>query len=326
MDGQDHIDPSCNDLIVIGQDVFKKRWVMLQGKPVLPSYLQKAEQLKDAYVCFRFKQPQYNTKTSAKGYKKDVQTSTSLEYPTAKNMRPRIGLLFTNTEGKARKNFVAFMNKLSPQNKAEILQNFIRSLVPDNIDIYMDQIIKLFQVQPSYHDLYMEVLHHIIAISPERARVFIEDHFVEFIKEQTYIMPKTILDCIENIDPNGENTDNLCEYTRWKKKMKSLIVLYVHMLSSRVFGTKKDIEQLFVLLAKTCDENWNNPSAIDVYLDITLSSVQAIYKYIPKGLDIFPMLANRYRNWNSIKDTLRPSSKFKVLDILEIMDKRARKT
>lgn len=318
-------DTGCydNDLIVIGQEEFKKRWNMLQSLPVKVSYLQRAEQLGNDYVCFKFKPPQHNTKQHGKNNRTDPVTKISAiqDFPSTKNMRPRVGILFTNTEGKARKNFVAFMNKLSPQNKDSILQNFIKSLDADNINIYMDQLIKLFQLQPTYHNLYMEVMHLVITISPEKAKQFMNDHFKEFIEQNGYKIPVNILECMEHIAPQGENTDNLCEYTKWKKQMKAQIVLYIHMLANHMFGTKQDIETLFTVLANTCNENWNDASAIDVYLDITLHAIQAIYKYIPKGIDIFPTLAASYRKWTTVKDILKPASKFKVIDILEIMNK-----
>ena len=224
MEQIDAMDGCSDNLIVIGQDEFRRRWNMLQAVPVMPACLKKAEHLREDYACFRFKS-QSNPARGAPKYKRDTPTQKSVEeYPSAKSMRPRIGVLFTNTEGKARKNFVAFMNKLSPQNKDDILNNFIRSLVPENIDIYMDQIMMLFQVQPTYHDLYMEVLNHIIAISPERARGFVQERFSTFLSQSGHLVPDAILGCINN-DEAGESTDQLCEYTKWKKQTKSIIVL-----------------------------------------------------------------------------------------------------
>ena len=236
-------------------------------------------------------------------------------------MRPRIGLLFTNREEKTRKNFVAFMNKLSPHNKCEILPNFVKSLMPENIDIYMDQIVRLFQVQPTYHDLYMDVLHSVIAISPERSRVFLAERFQRFVTEG-YKIPSDIMDGIEHIDTNSESTDQLCDYTKWKKQIKSLITLYVHLLSLGTFGSKKELEELLLLLGSTCDTNWGSPCLLDIYLDVTLCCVQSVKRYMPRGMAMFHRVAQHYRRWDKLKEELKPASRFKVLDILGVVNSR----
>lgn len=261
----------------------------------------------------------HNGRSSKKTY--HVDSHHNMEYPTARSMRPRIGMLFTNREEKTRKNFVAFMNKLSPHNRSEILPNFVKSLVPENIDIYVDQLIRLFQVQPTYHDLYMDVLYCVIAISPDRARALITEHFKSFIQEG-YNVPSDILGSMEHIDTNSESMDELCEYTKWKKQTKSLVVLYVHLLSQGIFGDKKDLEELLLLLAKTCNQYWTSPYMVDVYLDITLCCALSVHKYMPRGLSAFPAVVKYYKHWDKLKEELKPASRFKIMDILGIIPKK----
>jgi hypothetical protein len=252
--------------------------------------------------------------------KNRYETKQDVEYPVMKSMRPRIGPLFTNTEGKARKNFIAFMNKLSPLNKNEILPNFIKSLLPDNINIYMDQMISLFQIQPTYHDLYTEVMFEIMAISPNQAKLFLEQHFHNFIKEEKYKISTDVLLGLERADNKDETSDGLCEYTKWKKNMKSLIICYIRLISHKLFGSNDDLELLFTMLANICNENWDRHKLLEIYLDIMLCSVQSIYKHEQTGLLIIPSIINYFQDWDAKKETLLPSSRFKVMDIMDIVN------
>lgn len=307
--------------ISIHRQVFKERWMSLQHTTIPVIYTARVEQLKNTYPCFKGKTGAGSQNGRCGGKKAPHADIHHVDYPTARSMRPRIGMLFTNREEKTRKNFVAFMNKLSPHNRNEILPNFVKSLIPDNIDIYVDQLIRLFQVQPTYHDLYMEVLYCVIAISPDRARVLIAEHFQSFV-EKGHMVPSDILGSMEHIDTNSESMDELCEYTKWKKQTKSLIVLYVHLLSQGVFGHKKAIEELLLLLGKICNEYWESPYILDVYLDITLCCVESVHKYMPRGLSAFPAVVHHYKEWDRLKDGLKPASRFKIMDILAIIPKK----
>jgi|APGre2960657444_1045066.scaffolds.fasta_scaffold01882_4 hypothetical protein len=337
----DQAETEQDDLIVIGEVEFKNRWINLQNVPIPSIYIQKVEQIKSTYSCFNVKINNHtNNRHGGHGRnggrggrnitergdhpnvrKNHHETKPPDEYPATKSMRPRIGPLFTNTEGKARKNFVAFMNKLSLLNKDEILSNFIKSLIPENINIYMDQMIFLFQVQPTYHDLYTEVIGEIMAISPDQSKVFLEQHFHNFIKEEKYRITDNILEGLESADHNNETSDGLCEYTKWKKNTKSLIVFYIRLISCKMFGSNDDLELLFTVLAKACDEHWNNGKLLEIYLDIMLCSVQSIYKHINGGLLIIPSILDYFCNWDIKKDTLLASSRFKIMDILDIVNK-----
>lgn len=300
------------DLIAIPREEFRSRWTLLLNTPVPTSHLQRVEELRTAYPCFRIRQGPGGA-TQKGGGRGGKRNDAATEYPVARSMRPRIGALFTNRDEKTRKNFVAFMNKLSPSNKSDILPNFVRSLVPENIHIYMDQIVLLFQAQPTYHDLYMDVLHHVIAISPDQARAFLEDHFQHFMAEG-YMVPDSILDGMEEM--GSENTDQLCEYTKWKKKRRSVVVLYVHLLCNGIFGKREDMESLLLLFVRMCDENWDVPPVVDIYLDLILCAVHAVAKYMPRGIATMPRVVGHCKRWDMSKDRLKPSSKFKVMDIL----------
>lgn len=308
--------------IVISRDSFRSHWELLHDTKIPDIYTQRVDQLRDTYTCFRGKSAEavHDRRNGSKGHgrnrKDHGQDHGSMNFPTAGSMRPRIGLLFTNKEEKARKNFVAFMNKLSPQNKGEILSNFVRSLVPENVPIYMDQIIRLFQVQPTYHDLYMEVLLHIITVSPETSVAFLEEKFHHFVTEKEYIVPVGMLEDV-NIEDHGE--DSFCNYTKWKKQIKSLLILYIRLLANKVFGKTEGIEWLMDHLGSICEEKWRDVALVDIYLDMIHVSVQAISQYMPQGIHSFPSLLDRYKEWDQRKDMLGPSSRFKILDILECM-------
>lgn len=329
------IDGVHHDPIVVEKAEFQKRWLLLQNECVPSQYTEKATQLRNNYACFRARSGHEKGNTRGyghghghgHGHRKEhhVSEQNVSEYPTVRSMRPRIGEIFTNTEGKARKNFVAFMNKLSPQNKDSILESFIRSLVPENIGIYIDQIIKLFQEQPSYHDLYMEVLKSIIAIEPTKSKALIYEHFNNFVDNKNNIIPDNINGCLESIANGIEQTDELCDYVRWKKKMKALITLYVHVLANKVCGNKADIDKLFGLLCRTVEENWANVAAVDIYLDIVLHATTAMYSYYPRGLDTFSTIITRCKGWHDKTEMLRPSSRFKVLDIIDIISRSKKK-
>lgn len=334
-----------DDLIVIDTQLFHKKWKELFEIPIPSVYSDKIEELKNTYSCFRIKTI-HHTKHTYRGakYRDSNERSHRVnngnipitgtgnidtpidesDFPAVRYMRPRIGVLFTNTEGKARKNFISFMNKLSPQNKDGILHNFIRSLVPENIHIYIDQIILLFQIQPTYHELYMEVLYEIIRLSPEKATELLEENFEEFMKEEKMMIPESIASNLKDLNTSSDQLDQMCEYVQWKKKTKGLITFYIHCLSDKLYGRGDDldIEMLFHRIAWLVGKFWDYEAHVDIYLDIALHALDALYKYYPTGLTNFKDTRRTYLEWEYKKDTLKPSSKFKVMDIIDILRRR----
>lgn len=308
-----------DDIIVVDTSVFHSRWKEMCSVPIPPAYLERVEELKTRYACFRTR-PAHPPRNNPKGQKAQ---ENPYELPTIRQMRPRIGALFTNTEGKARKNFTSFMNKLSPQNREEILPNFIRSLVPENIHIYMDQIVRLFQVQPTYHDLYMEVLYEIVRLAPERAKELMEEDFQGFLEEGRYQIPTMILENLDDLDTSSEQMDQLCEYVQWKKRTKALITLYIHCMARQMYGSDKDIERTLECLGGMVDTHWSEGAIVDIYLDLALHAVESMRTYYPKGAPHFSAVLGHYCDWGTRKDTLKPSSRFKVLDIIEIIRRKA---
>lgn len=309
------MDTIMDDPIIIHPECFHIHWKQLHDTSIPSAILEKVEHLKHTYSCFKIRSHKSHRTTY---YKKDTDRHLhEHEYPLTRSMRPRIGTIFTNMEGKARKNFIAFMNKLSPQNKHEILQNFIHSLIPENIHIYMDQMIKLFQIQPTYHDLYMEVFHKIMCLSPEKAKEFLEDSFQTYMNDEKYKIPDNILQNLDNLNTSPEQLDQLCEYVQWKKQTKAILLFYIHSLSLHIFGSLEYIEQIFILLGKMINMNWEYPAIIDIYLDITLHAVKSIYKYSENGLKYNKNILELYSLWNIRKEELRSSSKFKIMDILQ---------
>lgn len=310
--------------IVIDTAIFHERWKEMNNMALPSTYIDKIEELKSRYACFRVKthHPKHSQKTGKYAYKEPAETN---EFPAVRHMRPRIGALFTNMEGKARKNFTSFMNKLSPQNKSDILPNFIKSLVPENIHIYMDQIIRLFQVQPTYHDLYMEVLHEIMTLAPEKAKELLEESFVQFIDEEKYKIPKSILENLDVLDTSSEQKDQLCEYVQWKKRTKALVTFYINCVANGLYGSEEDIEKVFIHVGDMVDKYWNESAVVDIYLDIAQHGLESLETYYSRGFFVFDIIMSRYYAWKNQKDTLKPSSKFKVLDIHDIIQKNVPK-
>lgn len=335
MDNTIPIDTSEDDeIIIIDSHIFKEKWKELCDKPISGVHIEKIEDLKNKYHCFKsrsnhikssIKHSKYRNNGGGQGGENDKINNQQIyfDYPATRHMRTRIGALFTNTEGKTRKNFTAFMNKLSPQNKYEILPSFINSLTSENIHIYMDQIIKLFQIQPSYHDLYMEVLYEIIKLSPMKAKELLKENFREFMKEEKTRIPENIANNLKDLNTSSEQMDQLCEYVQWKKRTKALLKFYIHCLSNRLHGlpTYVEIDRLFKMIAELVCISWNYEAEVDIYLDIALHAVEAVYRYHPNVFPAFKDTMNIYLSWDNKKDTLKPSSKFKVMDIIEIIRK-----
>lgn len=310
--------------IVVDISIFHERWRSMFDSHIPLCHIEKTEEIRNKFSCFRTRANYYNKNNGKTGGAKGREnTERAYEFPTTHNMRPRIGLLFTNTEGKARKNFTSFMNKLSPQNKGNILQNFVKSLVPENIHIYIDQIITLFQVQPTYHDLYMEVLYEIIKISPDSAKTFLETNFNNFISEEKYKIPESILENLDQLNVSNEQIDQLCEYVKWKKKTKAVLSFYIHCLANRIYGCSfEDVNNILSLLIGLVHDHWHYHAIVDVYLDITLHCCQCINTYFSKGMSMFPFAVMTSRVWDDKKEELKPSSRFKILDIIDIINKK----
>ena len=313
------------DPIFVDSNLFHQKWKDMCNAPIPAMYIEKTEELKNMYSCFKIKpnqHPRGNTKIPRNKDHNDTRGPVvSNDLPAVRHMRPRIGALFTNMEGKARKNFTSFMNKLSPQNKEGILTNFIRSLVVENIHIYIDQIVCLFQVQPTYHDLYMEVLYEIIALSTERATELLNESLMDYIDQHKYTIPKTILENLDELDTSSEQSDQLCEYMQWKKKTKALITFYAHCISNKLYGSDVILERIFLRIAELVNENLTNAAVVDIYLDMALHSMHTIRKYYKNGDEIFKKVLIYCLEWDNLKHELKPSSRFKILDILEIIKK-----
>ncbi len=257
----------------------------------------KAQELFENYKCFR-----ENEYTSIKKWK----NTSKIE---AKS-RPKIGVKEISIEMMGKKEFLSLMNKLSDKNKNSLIKNFIvrDSCVKIYVSISWDMMLR----SPEYQNIYFDLLNYIKDKIKDSSLLFNELNKIceDTVIEKKWLPPENTLE--------DNDYDEFCDFVKWKKRIISTSKAFV-MLTNRGWIEYKSI--VGPLITNILDE-----------LNILLKSggckiTDSLLEQLLILIDIIQSQQEDHiiefmKVWIPMSDTLKPSTKFKLLDLKDIFERK----
>lgn len=209
--------------------------------------------------------------------------------------KPRIGNRELSREAIARKEFLALINKLSPQNAAAIITQGQSSIRPDFINMYVDMIWDAMLRSPEFQSLYVDML---VAIDKKHS-VFgdIQRIWEAYLSQQAWIP----------ITQDSGGYDDFCDHVKAKKRAIASIRAWIQLTDRQI--CKEDVST--ILLAKLIE---GGPT------DITLDGLIEFYR--ANCTCLTTSTRDTLRAWHIAAHELQPMTRFKLYDLWDIVPKK----
>jgi hypothetical protein len=242
-----------------------------------------ALQMKRTYKCF-------NDEGHDKRY--SARPTLQREHVKHSESRTRIGNKILSKEAISKKEFLLHANKLTPKNKDAIIKSFKPHIRRECGDIYIHEAWDLIQRAPEYQEVYVGFV----------ATIF-EDHRV--LSEKIAGIYSSYMDKKAWYPvTTSDDYDEFCDFVKWKKRAIAAVQGF-KMFCKSGFLDESCLIDLSEELATTIDEQLatcNGSPAVDALLEQI--------GHLPIKNDTI------VERWRANLSTYRPSTKFKILDIL----------
>ena len=339
-----HIIVESADYIIIDIDVFiqhRKQYIT-----PIDSIQSKADNLHKTYLCFQENDTRnfnnsYGTQHNDSG---DLKSSRWVRNNISKNVnvslvrseKVKIGAngKELSKEDRMKREFMSFINRLSDNNRKNINTYFQTNLQIDFIDIYIRLVWEAMLRSENFQHLYIDCFEAIYTQAyNNNSNISIDGQLVintatqsnkpELFKSKINLLSKTYFDN-EKWIPNKElieeeDYDDFCDFVKWKKTS----ITYIHGFS------------------KFVNKDWLN---VSLYTDLSTNLIDSLKKYlneIPEGCKVSDALLDQLmilveytktdqdkfissyiKTLNDNAQQYRPSTRFKIYDIKEILDKK----
>lgn len=263
---------------------------------------KKAFDLVNNYNCFvcNYDAKSLWEKKKLIAQKKNIKTTNN-----NRNNKPRILLNNLNNETKNKKEFIAYLNKLTDVNK-EIIYNkitiFIKDLSTDILNSLFDVLINFIKV--SSNNIYIDVLY---LFKKDFIKTNIYNYCNNFIANKSWLSPEIIIDYKTLY--NNDNYDQYCSYIKIKKHSLSIIKALIIILKklNNYDYIQQLLENIFADIEKYISNNDNNFKHI---IELLLDELTIILDYVPNK-EITEKIKNIDLN------QFEYSTKFKIMKINE---------
>lgn len=238
-----------------------------------------AATLMKQYTCFK------DTESKHRHFSKK-------HHPHVSHEKPRIGVRELSKEHIARKDFLALINKLSPQN-AEVIQQQLKSVFRmEFTSMYVDMLWDAMLRSPDYQHLYVDIMRMIDATQS----VFGDLHRIwdDYTQRRLYM-------------PEGEDTsyDDFCDRIKAKKRAIASVTAWIKLVESNLC----DAFILEQLLANLINVGPN---------DVILEELLELCKWAP---NVFEPSRTTIKAWHDAAQDLVPMVRFKLFDLWEYASK-----
>lgn len=233
---------------------------------------------------------------------KDDSAKKTYHYhtPSRKNHqhaeKPRIGTRELSREAIAKKDFIAMINKLSPQNVATMKDHCKGMLRIEYLPMYIDMLWDAMLRSPDYQSLYIEilgVLDKVQSIFAEIHRVW--DHFVA--TKGWMLNPQNDSDA---------SYDDFCDHVKAKKRAIASVKAWIRLAHEKLCDPNV-IDHLIHYLLE------------DAPTDISLEQLMELYKEYPSH---FQSAMATIKEWHDNAASLTPMVRFKMMDLWELLSKK----
>jgi len=256
----------------------------------------------------------YDGGRGGRGYSHHVQQHAPSKH---KAERPRIGMRELSRADMCKKEFLAFMNKLSPQNKETIVKQVVAKLAPMHTGVYCEVLWALMQRPVQIYQPYYAEMARTIAMStpmPEK---------LEFKRAwdkrwESVVQGPTAFAVVPEAFHDAAiigNDNDFLEWTIWKRSHVNLIKACMYLCTCGVFtqGIGSILEPVMVIVDENIVGKETTAMAthlLDYYIDL-LSNAWASLAEPPKDIH------EKLTAWLPHVPKLSPATRFKVLALSE---------
>ena len=328
------------DYILIDIDVFIQ---FRESHTISLEYIQqKADNLQKTYLCF---QENDNRNHNISYGSSDTYDTRSGKWPRNNNFsknnitrseKVKIGAngKELSKEDRMKREFMSFINRLSDNNRKNINTYFQTNLQIDFIDIYIRLVWEAMLRSENFQHLYIDCFEAIYTQAyNNNSNISIDGQLVintatqsnkpELFKSKINLLSKTYFDN-EKWIPNKElieeeDYDDFCDFVKWKKTS----ITYI-------YGFSKFVNKDWLNVSLYTDLSTNLIDSLKKYLneipegckvsDALLDQLMILVEYTKTDQDKF--ISSYIKTLNDNAQQYRPSTRFKIYDIKEILDKK----
>lgn len=260
-------------------------------------YEKKAKFLVDTYKCF----------TESDKFVPNKWANRKNRFEAKPIERPRIGNKELSIEAITRKEFMSLMNKLTLNNKNTILKSLKNMIRLEYTDLYIDIIWDLMQRASDFRNIYFEVL-----------KLFNEENLTKKWNDiwNTYYVHRSWMPT-EQILNDNEDYDEFCDFIKWKKRAIAAMYVWILLYEKGIIDI---IDILIREIVNDCMIEFNkvnyNPKKADSLLEQILILVN--FTKTEKDDHIIELV----KKWLPRAEELKPSSRFKLYDINDHLEKK----
>jgi len=307
-----------SDLIDI--EVFIKTRELCKNVP--ESMQSKTEILQKSFRCFQENQDILKTSsvksdTRNKWTRKTIQGNAVQPQPIqGSNIRPIIGLnRELSKEDRIKRDFMGFINKLTDANVKNISSYFNNNLYIEYIDIYIRLLWEAMLRSADFQHLYIQCLEEICK------QVDNQNNF-NYKLEAIWLLYKTDTKWIP-VDEliNDKNYDDFCDFVKWKKTAITYIQSFAKCIHKSWLSQNIYADLIDEFIGSIKNFLIDSPEGCKV-IDALYDQLLIILEYTSKSQDE-PVIIFISLQLNS-SSTYRPSTRFKIYDIKEFLDRKSK--
>lgn len=261
-------------------------------------FKEKLIYLQQNYKCFSeiIKDKNFNFKSNKSYYQNSVS-----ERP----IKIKIGNRDLSTEHLAKKEYMSLMNKLSEQNRRQIYNSFKTSIRHECYKIYINMTWTMLLKFPDFQKLYINLI-KILYENMENKNLFIDEWIIivsQYESGKKWIPSDDILD--------DNDYDEFCDFQKWKKQAIGAINS-LKLISANEWIPSNTIQRITEQIINDSNSYFelSNGTGCKI-VDALLDQILVISDTIEDKL-----IVDFINKWLK-DDTLRHSTKFKLLDIKE---------
>lgn len=263
------------------------------------TFKEKALHLISNYKCFTENSNNFRDKNNANRGRHFVPAAT--ERPD----KIKIGSRELSREYLAKKEYMSLMNKLSDQNKKQVYNMFKAAIREDCFKLYIemtwDMMLRFPEFQKLYYDL-IKILYDYLENKTDFINIWLN-----IISD--YELFRRWIPADEILDDN--DYDEFCDYQKWKKRAVASLSA-IKLLIVKEWIPKTIIVNISEKIIESCKEyiKSTNGTGCKVF-DSLLDQLTIVCDNIEDKIIV------DFINESLLNVNIRPSSKFKLLDIKE---------
>lgn len=223
--------------------------------------------------------------------------------------RPRIGVKELSIEAITRKEFMSLMNKLTVNNKNTILKSLKNMIRLEYTDLYIEIIWDLMQRASEFRNIYFEVL-----------KIFSTESLIKKWNNlwDAYYVQRSWMPA-EHILNDNEDYDEFCDFVKWKKRAIASIHVWI-MLYEKGIVAINIIDTLIKEIVNDCTQEFEKVNYNTKKSDSLLEQILILVNFTKTEQD--DHIIELIKKWLPLVDKLKSSSRFKLYDINEHLDKK----